>query len=387
MIKSICIITDDYPTKKTPRYPFVEQLVLAWANQGIKCLVLCPASLTHSLIRRTELKKKDWTVRTEGEVVKVRCDRFLSMATTKIGNINTSKYTLNFFIRACDRYLSKHYQEFDVLYGHFIYPSGIAAARLGKKYGIPSFYAYGENTFYTMEFLGDTLTKKLLKGIRGVISVSTRNKNILIERGYMPEALIGIFPNAIDHSLFFPRSREEMRKKYGWSQQDFIIIFVGGFIEIKGPDRLSKAIGKLNNSNIRSIFIGSGEVKPECDGILWEGKVEHNQIPEFLSAADIFVLPTLAEGCCNAIIEAMACGLPVISSDCDFNKDILDASCSILIDPRNADEISEAIAFLYSNPKERCRLSEGALKKVQSMNINTRAKQILEFLDTHIEGR
>ncbi len=66
-------------------------------------------------------------------------------------------------------------------------------------------------------------------------------------------------------------------------------------------------------------------------------------IPNYICASDVFVLPTTAEGCCNAIIEAMGCGLPIVSSDRAFNYDILNEENSILVDPESVDEIDNAI--------------------------------------------
>ena len=81
-----------------------------------------------------------------------------------------------------------------------------------------------------------------------------------------------------------------------------------------------------------------------------------------MNAADVFVLPTLAEGCCNAILEAMACGLPIISSNLPFNWDILNDKNSILIDPNNINQIADAIQRLRDSPKLRSEMSEEALK-------------------------
>ena len=75
---------------------------------------------------------------------------------------------------------------------------------------------------------------------------------------------------------------------------------------------------------------------------IWD-KWEHDVIAEYLNCADIFVSPTLAEGCSNSIVEAMACGLPIISSDLPFNHDILDEKNSILLDPVEVNEIALAI--------------------------------------------
>ena len=87
----------------------------------------------------------------------------------------------------------------------------------------------------------------------------------------------------------------------------------------------------------------------------------------YLNAADFFILPTLAEGCCNAIIEAIACGLPVISSDLPFNRDILDESNSILVDPTDITSIQEAIVRLYENIDLRKQLSYGSIQKAKSL--------------------
>lgn len=95
-------------------------------------------------------------------------------------------------------------------------------------------------------------------------------------------------------------------------------------------------------------------------------------------------MPTLHEGCCNANIEAMACGLPIISSDRDFNYDILDSSFSILIDPMNVEEIAQQISYLKTHPKERVQMAENALIKSQSYHIENRATRIINYISSHL---
>lgn len=120
--------------------------------------------------------------------------------------------------------------------------------------------------------------------------------------------------------------------------------------------------------------------------MLFDGRLLQQDIPVYLNAADVFVLPTLAEGCCNAIIEAMACGLPIISSNLPFNWDVLNDKNSILIDPNNIKQIADAIQRLRDCPELRFKMSEEALKTARELTIDKRAMRIIEFINNKISN-
>ena len=388
MIKNICIISKEYPSEKRTIYTFLEQLVNKFADYDINCYVITPQSLTQALIRKNPIEKKlYYRYNEKGKKVTVYSPYYLTFSKlTKI--INTHyPYFSNFEIatKKIFKKLNKKIK-FDVIYAHFIYPSAIIANKLGKKYNIPVFFAYGEDTNYTINYLGREKTRKMLEGINGVISVSLSNKERLIENNIVPKNIIKVFPNGIDNNIFYKKNKKEMRKKIGCLEKDFIIIFVGRFIETKGINRLCEALKKINNDNIKAIFIGEGQLAPDYKNTIFKGKLAHNEITDYLSASDIFVLPTTAEGCCNAIIEALACGLPVISSNKSFNDEILDETCSIRIDEMNIIEIKNAILELYNNNEKRKRFSNAAIKKSKQFNIDNRTKKILDFMESKMNN-
>ncbi len=197
---------------------------------------------------------------------------------------------------------------------------------------------------------------------------------------YVDNNIVEVFPNAINNKLFRPLNKNESRKKFGFDKNDFIVSFVGSFDRRKGIDRLEKAIDSLPDNKIKLAAAGKGKINPVSKKCIWDKPIEHDSLPAFYSSSDVFVLPTRNEGCCNAIIEALACGTPVISSNLPFNADILDKNNSILIDPNSIKDIASSIKKLQHDTKLREEIAKKALKSSKNLTLNKRAQNIILFI-------
>jgi glycosyltransferase involved in cell wall biosynthesis len=240
--------------------------------------------------------------------------------------------------------------DIDVVYCHF-WQSMKAGMLYARTHNLPLFVANGESKITNL-YPNYNEERDLQEQVKGVICVSTKCKEESISLGLVKENNCIVAPNAINNLLFRKLNKLECRRKLNIPQSSFIVISVGSFIERKGMNRIAQAIDSLDEK-IYSVFVGKGLVEPNCKNILFKGALPHHEIPIYLNSADVFVLPTLNEGCCNAVIEAMACGLPIISSNLPFNWDVLNESNSILVDPNSIVEISQSIKTLHDNEKLR----------------------------------
>lgn len=377
----IVVISHSYPTSKTIDFVFVDQLCRAFADEGHDITIIAPQSITKCAVRRIPIVKFRSTFTTEhGNVITLYRPYWISLG-MRMGKLGWFR---NSFNSAVNRTLLKIEKPIDVIYGHF-WAQAISAMDFASKYSIPLFAVAGEGVLETHLQMSKSEIETVRHLVRGCICVATKSKNESISAGFTTEEKSKVFPNSIDPKLFYPRPRCDMRTKYGYKNEDFIIAFVGQWNSRKGVDRLCEALNNINNSNIKAMFMGRGDEKPSYQHTIFAGTVNHNVLPEMLSCADIFVLPTINEGCSNAIVEAMACGLPIVSSDMEFNKDILTQENSILVDPYNKNQIMDAILQLYQDAHLRMKLSEGALATAKQLTISNRAKHILDFIKNNIE--
>lgn len=382
-MRHICFVVNQYPNPLTPdRLVFVQQLAWAMADLGKKVTIICPlpVNITPAFLRFPYHKTETTSLGNELDVYMPKTIGFgqshYILGKSPVG------LTAYFMEKAAKRTIKSLQDKPDILYGHFLAPSGIVVARLGRTFRIPAFFAYGE----AHDTIGQFGTEKAiveLESISGVIAVSTFLKNALVESGIVPACKIGVFPNGVRSDRFKIYNKLKARKKLGLPEKDIIVGFVGGFNERKGILRVCKAVEAV--PNVKLACAGDGEQTPFGDKCIFAKKLSPEEIPIFNSALDIFVLPTLLEGCSNAIVEAMTCGVPIISSLGAFNDDILDDSCSIRIDPMDIEGITRAIRLLADNAKLRKNLSEGALKKASSLTLDIRARNIIEFMETMVK--
>lgn len=364
------VVTPNYPYGNDSVYPFVKSLFDEVVKRGWNVIILSPQSVTSSFLHHKQLRPKKWSYEIGQGMVTV-------YQPYSVTPMNQMLQTYNLMIRLCAlSFLRKSKIKIDVCYCHF-WCSAYWVIPYMKKHHIPIFVASGESQIGTL--LSDRKQYPDFKTlVNGVICVSGKNKEESVSLGYTTEDKCIVLPNAVNAELFHEQNRKDCRRRLSLPDDEFIIAFVGWFIERKGSLRVSDAISRLRG--VKSLFIGKGEQAPQCEGILFKGSLSHDQVPLYLGAADCFVLPTLYEGCCNAVVEAMACGLPVISSNLPFNWDVLDETNSIMVNPNSIDEIADAIRELRDNPDKRKALSVGALKKAQSLTINERTDKIMKFI-------
>jgi teichuronic acid biosynthesis glycosyltransferase TuaC len=376
-IQNLLVITGRYPSAHDPMGgAFVQQLVVALSRFGVKCTVINPLALHKHMGAGKNGSKDGMELGACNEVV-IR-PRYFSFSSRQLGHFNTVILTQWAFDTAVRRVVQSLDVHPDAIYGHFLYLSGGAAVRLGKKLSKPAFVGVGES--YLHRFNSSTLkrARRDFRTCTGFIAVSTPNKNFLLSQLGLPDEKIGVFNNGIDLNLFYPRDKFAARDALGIPGTLFVVAFVGTFSHNKGVSRLTQALQGLENTG--AIFIGNGRLQPEPGSFLFKGQLPHERVPDILAAADIFVLPTLSEGCSNAILEALACGLPVISSEGEFNNDILDDSVSLRVDPQDISAIRAAIGKLRDDPDLREAMSKNALAWARKFDINLRAKQILEWM-------
>lgn len=374
---NICVISSSYPNEDGIGNTFVEQLVNAMTRLGHQCVVISPLN-TFGNDLASQHKEHEVKVLDEGKSVvvyrpRIRCR---NIPYIPVSNVRHA------YQKAIERTIKEEKLNIDIIYCHF-FAIAILAWHYAHKHHIPLFMATGESSIShkLQKPCWSFSWRKFKKDTKGVICVSTKNMEECIALGYAERVKCKVFPNGANLQLFRPLDKTTCRRQIGLKDDDFLLVTVGEFSDRKGQNRIIKAVDSLLDPKIKTCFIGRGDPIANRDYIFYKGTVSHDELPVYLNAADVFVLPTLREGCCNAIVEALACGLPVISSDRSFNYDILDETNSILVDPEDVNQIVKAIKLLSEDKNKRDILAKGALDKATSLSIDQRASSILGFIN------
>lgn len=227
-------------------------------------------------------------------------------------------------------------QSFDVLDAHFGFPDGVGCVRLGRRLGRPAFVTVRglETDVVDAAAAGPQLVSSLNEAA-GVISVSHALRDLLVSRG-VRESQFRVIPNAVDRELFRPSSKCDARRELGLPDDAPLVVCVGNLIELKRHHVLIDAFGRVQASRPGAMLaiVGGREAEPayelrvrrqvEMSGlggaVRFVGRVPAAHVAKWLQASDVFALATSREGCCNAILEALASGRPVVTTPAGDNS-------------------------------------------------------------------
>jgi teichuronic acid biosynthesis glycosyltransferase TuaC len=233
----------------------------------------------------------------------------------------------------------KHEFGFDLVDAHFGYPDGHAASLLARWFRVPlTVTLRGSEKTYAET---PAFRRRITAGMRAasmVFGVSDSLRQLAVKLG-APEASTLAVGNAVDSQRFHPVDRAEARRRYGMNESDPVIISVGWLIERKGFHRVIEVLPELIKQfpNLRYLIVGgaTGADNMEAqlrqqvvdlgleDHVRFLGSMPPDDLKWPLSAADVFVLATRREGWANVFLEAMACGLPVVTTDVDGNPEVV----------------------------------------------------------------
>lgn len=384
-MKQLVILANKYPNEFDPNINvFTQQTAWTFADLGYECVVVCPSAVNLNKTNRM-LPLESVETTEQGNSVRIVRPHYLSMG-QRPGPLNKQRvaFTVSHYVTAAKRALGEYSIDPALLFGEFLCPCGMAAAKLGKTMAVPSFFQSGEGLYYGDQYYGNDALAKMFEPLCGVVAVSQNNRDYLLNAGVIKSEQVLIVPNGCRGDRFYPRDKKASRRQLGWDEDAFVVGMVGRFETEKGPMRLKQAAESLDA--VYFACAGKGPQNPSCERCLNAGPVDNSQLPVFLSALDAFVLPTQIEGCCTAIVEAISCGLPIISADRSFNYDICGEDNSILVDPDDIDAIAVAIARLRDDGELRARLAQGSLSRAPGLDLRRRVATIAAWMDDMTDG-
>jgi glycosyltransferase involved in cell wall biosynthesis len=205
-------------------------------------------------------------------------------------------------------------------------------------------------------------------------------------RGAWPGESIVVIPNAVDADQFAPRGeeRKRLRSQWGARENQLVLGATGRLHPSKGHDVLIRAFETLSLSHPRSLLVlaGEGPARASLERMAagLKGRViflgRRDDVPAVLSGFDLYVLPSRQEGMPNALLEAMAAGLPAVASDVDGVAEILpEGPHPTRVPPDDPRALAEALAQWMADPDGRRREGEGNRERARGRPIETMVRE------------
>lgn len=186
-------------------------------------------------------------------------------------------------------------------------------------------------------------------------------------------------------------NRSKKRSEFNLSEDDFVLFTAGQLSKRKNHEVVIKALTKIENINVKLLICGLGELENYLKELIHDLGLENrvilagyrNDVVEQLHAADCFVFPSFQEGLPVALMEAMACGLPIICSRIRGNVDLVDESGGVFFDPNSEEDCEKAIKkMLQLDYMKLGMYNQERVKKFDIKLIQKKMKSIYENSDS-----
>ena len=261
-----------------------------------------------------------------------------------------SRFAHKRIISSCTGFYSRDIQ---IVHGFGSYPVNYAALQLAQMWNLP----------YVHTFIGSDVNDYPHRGkhqLEIFKSLARESQKLLAVSDDLCSKIKSI-ADADASKLFMPvsqppvvtKSSDDIRRMYGLSPQDFVVLFAGSMIKEKGIHELLAAFDQNALADCRLILAGPDPLNiPIPDKIIKTGVLRHDTLLELMSACNTLVLPSYSEGIPGVIKEAGQMKLPVITTAVGGIREIVDESCGYFIEIQSSSSIADAVLHVKNNPGE-----------------------------------
>lgn len=279
---------------------------------------------------------------------------------------------------------------YDLSHSFFSVPCGFLSYGLKLRRGLPYIVSLrgADVPGYSERFKGlygilTPLIKTIWKNADFVIANSKGLKDLALE--CRPKKVIGVIPNGVDVDQFKPIEKSEQDDK-------FDILCVSRITPRKGIRYLIKALEKfiVEHPYVHLTIIGDGNEKASLENLVrglglshsvtFKGLIPHDQLPEEYHKADVFVLPSLNEGMSNTMLEALASGLPIVTTQTGGSDELVRNGVNgLIVKMQDSDDLAEKLLMLIEQDQLRRNMGRLSRELALTLSWENVAKQYVEL--------
>jgi teichuronic acid biosynthesis glycosyltransferase TuaC len=270
----------------------------------------------------------------------------------------------------CARTLHAPLREFapDVVLSYWLYPDAFGAMYAARHAGLPLVVGARGSDLRVRDAISKRLTRPVLHAAQRILVVSEDLGRVAVRDYDADPARIRAIPNGCDATIFHPQSRADARTAFDIDADAELVVYVGRLVPEKGLRELLDAMASLapQRPKLQLALIGDGPMRAELDArvaadptlrVRLPGAQGPHDVARWMVASDLVTLPSYSEGHPNVLVEALACGRPVVATPVGGIPEVVDADCGLLVPARDAAALAGGLRDALDRPWDETTLS------------------------------
>lgn len=258
---------------------------------------------------------------------------------------------------SCARTLHAPLRDFapDVVLSYWLYPDAYGAMRAARRARLPLVAGARGSDLRVRDAVSRALTRPVVHAARRLLVVSEDLGRVAVEDYGANPSRIRVVPNGCDASIFHPRDRGAARAALGIDPDAELVVYVGRLVAEKGLRELLDAAAKLADGRprLQVALVGEGPLRGELETRLaaspalrvrLAGAQGPADVARWMAASNLVTLPSWSEGHPNVLVEALACGRPVVATPVGGIPEVVDATSGVLVDVRDPAALARGLA-------------------------------------------